>query len=128
LGQGIPREVVERSIHNSLCFGLYAPAGQVGFGRVITDYATFAYIEDVFVTTDHRGLGLATWLVLTILQHPSLKGLRSWWLLASSSEARRLFEKAGFRTPHMERLERWMALPGGSRGFYTRATDARTRN
>jgi GNAT superfamily N-acetyltransferase len=104
-----------------LCFGLYANTQRVGFARVITDYATFAYLEDVFVERGHRGQGLATWLVESVMQYPDLKGLRSWWLLAGSSEAKRLFEKVGFRTPETSRLERWMALPGGSRGFYAHA-------
>jgi GNAT superfamily N-acetyltransferase len=118
--RGIPRAVVERSLHYSLCFGLYTNDRQVGFARVITDYATFAYIDDVFVVASYRGRGLGKWLVEGILTHPGLQGLRSWWLLAGSEEARQLFASVGFQTPEVERLGRWMAFPGGSRGFYER--------
>jgi GNAT superfamily N-acetyltransferase len=118
--RGIPRAVVERSLRHSLCFGLYTQDRQVGFARVSTDYATFAYIDDVFVVAPYRGRGLGKWLVEGILSHPGLQGLRPWWLLAGSEEARQLFESVGFRTPEAGRLGRWMALPGGSRGFYER--------
>ncbi|MDP9479804.1 MAG: GNAT family N-acetyltransferase [Actinomycetota bacterium] len=118
--RGVPREVSNRAIDNSLCFGLYRGGEQVGFARVITDRATFAYVDDVFVVGPHRGKGLASRLVGAILSHPELRGVKSWWLLTGSGAARSLFERAGFRTPERERLERWMTLPGGGRGFYLR--------
>ncbi len=68
--KGIPRDVVARSIENSLCFGLYAEGKQVGFARVISDYATYAYIGDVFVLDSFRGSGLGKWLMECIMQHP----------------------------------------------------------
>ena len=78
--QGRPREVVERSIEHSLCFGLYHGERQVGFARVITDYATFAWIADVFVIEEFRGRGLAQWLCEVMLAHPELQRLRRWVL------------------------------------------------
>ena len=116
--RSIPREVSDRAIENSLCFGLYSSRGQVGFARVVTDYATFAYVEDVFVVEARRHGGLAGRLVNAILSHPDLRGIKSWWLLAGSEAARRLFERAGFYTPGSERLGRWMMLSRGGRGFY----------
>lgn len=68
--KGIPREVVARSIDNSLCFGVYSQGKQVGFARVISDYATYAYIGDVFVLESHRGRGLGKWLMECIMRHP----------------------------------------------------------
>jgi GNAT superfamily N-acetyltransferase len=92
--KGIPRDVVDRSIDNALCFGLYENGRQVGFARVITDSATFAYLADVFVLESHRGRGLATWLMNTILAHPSLQGLRRWMLV--TRDAHPLYRKVGF--------------------------------
>jgi GNAT superfamily N-acetyltransferase len=91
---GIPREVVRRSIAHALPFGLYAPAGQVGFARVVTDRATFAYLGDVFVLPAHRGRGLGVWLVSTVLAHPDLQGLRRWHL--ATRDAHGLYARFGF--------------------------------
>ena len=68
--KGIPRDVVARSIENSLCFGVFAERKQVGFARVISDYATYAYLGDVFVLESFRGHGLGKWLMECVLQHP----------------------------------------------------------
>jgi GNAT superfamily N-acetyltransferase len=93
--KGVPREIVERSIENSLCFGIYDGAGaQVGFARVISDFATFAYIADVFVLESHRGRGLGKELMDCIKQHPSLQGLRRWSL--STKDAHELYSQYGF--------------------------------
>ena len=117
--KGIPREVVVRSIEHSLCFGIYdesraespllakparngapqvsAPqvsAQQVGFARVITDFATIAYLGDVFVLESHRGRGLSKWMMECILQHPALQNLRRWILL--TRDAHELYRKFGF--------------------------------
>jgi GNAT superfamily N-acetyltransferase len=101
--RGIPRETVERSIAGALCFGLYENGRQVGFARVITDRATFAYLADVFVLESHRGRGLAAWLMETILAHPDLQGLRRWMLL--TRDAHPLYRKAGFTDlAHPERV------------------------
>ncbi len=104
--KGIPREVVDRSIENALCFGAYDGDRQVGFARVITDYATFAYLSDVFILESHRGRGLATWLVEVILEHPDLQGLRRWML--ATNDAHGLYRKVGF-TP-LAHPERFMEL------------------
>lgn len=97
--KGIPREVVARSIENSLCFGLYAEGKQVGFARVISDYATYAYIGDVFVLESHRGLELGKWLMECILQHPRLQGLRRWAL--ATRDAHGLYAQFGFTPLHV---------------------------
>ena len=92
--EGIPREVVRRSIENSLCFGLYLAGRQVGFARVITDRATFAYLGDVFVLEEFRGRGLARWLLEVIQAHPELQGFRRWVLL--TRDAHELYRQAGW--------------------------------
>src|ERR1700680_3142878 len=77
--KGIPREIVARSISGALCFGIYEAAGpQVGFARVVSDFATIAYVGDVFVLETHRGRGLSKWLMESIVQHPALQNLRRW--------------------------------------------------
>jgi GNAT superfamily N-acetyltransferase len=91
---GIPREVVDASIRHSLPFGLYESDAMVGFARVITDFATFAYLADVFVLPSHRGRGLAIWLMEVIRGHPELQGLRRWVL--ATKDAHGLYEKSGF--------------------------------
>ena len=101
--RGIPRETVDRSIEGALCFGLYEGDRQVGFARVITDRATFAYLADVFVVDSHRGRGLAAWLMETILAHPDLQGLRRWMLL--TRDAHPLYRKVGYtELAHPERV------------------------
>jgi GNAT superfamily N-acetyltransferase len=104
--KGIPREVVARSIENSLCFGVYGHGKQVGFARVITDYATYAYIGDVFVLESYQGDGLGKWLMECILRHPWLQGLRRWSL--ATMDAHGLYAKFGF-TP-LKTPERFMEL------------------
>ena len=91
---GIPREVVARSIENSLCFGLYTQGKQVGFARVISDCATYAYIGDVFVLDSFRGQGLGKWLMECIMRHPKLQGLRRWSLV--TRDAHGLYAQLGF--------------------------------
>ncbi|HEY6066855.1 MAG TPA: GNAT family N-acetyltransferase [Thermoanaerobaculia bacterium] len=108
--KGIPREVVDASIDNSLCFGIYDGDRLVGFARVITDSATFAYLADVYVLESHRGRGLATWLMESILAHPDLTGLRRWMLV--TRDAHPLYRKVGFRElAHPERIME-MTFPG----------------
>ena len=93
--KGIPRETVARSIEHSLCFGIYDGSGsQVGFARVISDFATIAYLGDVFVLDSHRGRGLSRWLLECIMQHPALQGMRRWILL--TRDAHGLYSKFGF--------------------------------
>ena len=91
---GIPQEVVERAIANSLCFGIYLGQAQVGFARVVTDKATFAYLADVYVLEEHRGQGLSKRLVRTILAHPELQGLRRF--LLATRDAHTLYAQFGF--------------------------------
>jgi GNAT superfamily N-acetyltransferase len=92
--KGIPRELVDRSIENSLCFGLYDGETLVGFARVITDKATFGYLSDVFLLESHRGRGLATWFMEAVLAHPDLQGIRRWML--ATADAHGLYRKVGF--------------------------------
>ena len=93
--KGIPLETMIKSIENSCCFGLYHLGNQIGFARVVTDYATFAYLADVFVLPAHQGKGLSKWLVQTIMEYPALQGMRRWML--GTRDAHGLYEKyAGF--------------------------------
>jgi GNAT superfamily N-acetyltransferase len=92
--EGVPRDVVARSIENSLCFGVYAEGKQVGFARVISDYATYAYIGDVFVLEPFRGRGLGKWLMECVMRHPRLQGLRRWSLV--TRDAHGLYSQFGF--------------------------------
>jgi GNAT superfamily N-acetyltransferase len=91
---GIPVEIVRRSIDNSLVFGVYTGDEQVGFARVVTDYATFAYLADVFVLEAHRGRGLGKWMMQVITSHPRLQGFRRWML--ATRDAHELYRKYGF--------------------------------
>jgi len=91
---GIPRAVVERSIDNSLCFGVFHGDEQVGFARIVTDKATFALVADVFILESHRGKGLSKWLMHEVMDHPDLQGLRR--LLLLTSDAHSLYAQFGF--------------------------------
>lgn len=100
--KGIPRETVARSLRGSLCFALLYGQSQVGFARVISDFATIAYVGDVFVLPDHRGRGLSKWLMHCVTLHPDLQGLRRWIL--ATSDAHGLYQKFGFTAlakPHV---------------------------
>lgn len=104
--KGIPKDVVARSIQNSLCVGLYNEGKQIGFARVISDYATYAYIGDVFVLDEYRGQGLGKWLMQCVMQHPLLQGLRRWSLVTRDGHG--LYEHFGFRS--LNAPERWMEI------------------
>jgi GNAT superfamily N-acetyltransferase len=126
--KGIPRDVVVRSIEHSLCFGIYDQGGkksllpakdeknrangkakhdtQVGFARVVTDFATIAYLGDVFVLESHRGLGLGKWMMNCIMAHPALQNLRRWILL--TRDAHGLYQQSGFKP--VPAPERYMEL------------------
>ena len=106
-GQGRKLETVQRSIDNSLNFGLYKSNQQIGFARVVTDFATFAWVADVFVLEAHRGQGLAKWLMESILSHPELQQFRRWVL--ATKDAHKLYRQLGFR--ELKRPERWMERP-----------------
>jgi GNAT superfamily N-acetyltransferase len=104
--ENIPREIVARAVTHSLCFGLFDGAAQVGLARVVTDYATFAYLCDVYVLESHRGRGLGKWLIECVMAHPQLQGLRRFNL--ATRDAHSLYAQFGFqplRQPdvHMER-------------------------
>jgi GNAT superfamily N-acetyltransferase len=119
---GIERAVVERAIDHSMAFGLYraaepggdATGGQVGFARVVTDRARFAYLADVFVVPDERGRGLGKWLVATIMDHPELRRVGSWFL--ATRDAHGLYSHFGFSPIPPERarelMERRRRRPG----------------
>jgi GNAT superfamily N-acetyltransferase len=92
--KNVPREVVERALENSLCVGAFDDGAQVGFARVITDYATFAYIADVFVLPSHRGRGISKQIMDAIVNHPELRGLRRWHLV--TRDAHGLYAQFGF--------------------------------
>ena len=105
--KGVPRDVVVRSIEHALCFGIYDGEGmQVGFARVISDFATIAYVGDVFVLETHRGRGLGKWLMQCITEHPALRNLRRWIL--TTRDAHGLYSQFGF-TP-VKAPERFMEL------------------
>jgi len=95
--KGIPRETVERSIAGSIAFGLFEEGRQVGFARVVTDLATYAYLADVFVVEECRGRGLGDWLVESIRLHPQLQGLRRFALI--TRDAAPLYARHGFSAP-----------------------------
>ena len=91
---GISLETVERSVAGSVAFGVYQGQEQVGFARVITDLATFAYLADVFVLEQHRGRGIARWLVRCIQETPELQSLRRWLLVTRDAHA--IYRSVGF--------------------------------
>lgn len=92
---GVPREVIERAIENSICYGVYCDGAQVGFARVVTDKATFAYLSDVYVLEEHRGHGLARRIMEQVMAHPDLQGLRR--LMLGTRDAHGLYAKFGFK-------------------------------
>lgn len=91
----IPLNIVERAIENSLNFGVYDGEKQVGYARVTTDYASFAYLADVFILPDYRGNGLSKQLMKHIIEYPSLQGFRRWML--GTADAHELYRKYGFK-------------------------------
>jgi GNAT superfamily N-acetyltransferase len=103
---GIPFDVVRRGVEGSLNFGLYADDGArtIGLARIITDYATFAYVCDVFVLDEFRGQKLGVWLMECVAAHPRLQGFRRWML--GTADAHKLYEKTGFRP--VAAPDRWM--------------------
>lgn len=106
--RGIPRNVLERAIANSLCFGLYRNGRQIGFARIVTDEATFAYLSDVFVIAEARNAGLGRFLVEAVLAHDPLRNLRRWHLV--TRDAASLYRRCGFadlRQPEFTYLDRF---------------------
>jgi GNAT superfamily N-acetyltransferase len=92
--EGIPRDVVEKALANSLCFGLFRGKDQIGLARVVTDRATYGYLCDVYVLEDFRGRGLGMWLMECVMGHPDLQGLRRFSL--ATRDAHSLYKKFGF--------------------------------
>ncbi len=107
--RGIARELVERSLRHSLCFGAYSEDNgeqvQIGFARAITDFTRFAYLADVFIDSDYQGRGLGKWLIATVLNHPELQTIRCWML--HTEDAHGLYRRFGFDTG--QDLERYMS-------------------
>jgi GNAT superfamily N-acetyltransferase len=103
---GVQRPVVEKAIEHSLCFGLYDGDAQIGFTRVVTDRATFAWLCDVFVVSAFRGRGLARWMVESVLEHPDLRGLRR--MVLATRDAHALYRACGFHP--LPTPDRWMAI------------------
>ena len=91
---GIPKSVVEKSIANSLCFAILYNGAQVGFARLVTDMATFAYLADVYILEEHRGKGLSKWMMETIQSQPGLQGFRRW--LLATRDAHGLYKQFGW--------------------------------
>jgi GNAT superfamily N-acetyltransferase len=102
--EGVSRETVGRSIENSIPFGLYVSGTQVGFARVISDRASYAYLADVYVEEEHRGKGLSKLLMRAVMGHPELQGMRRW--LLGTRDAHGLYRQFGFT--ELQRPERWM--------------------
>ncbi|MFN0292434.1 GNAT family N-acetyltransferase [Pedobacter helvus] len=104
--KNISYELVEKSINNSLCFGIYKAKQQVGFARWVTDSATFAYLCDVYIAEEFRGLGLSKKLMSLMLFHADLQGLRRYHL--ATLDAHGLYEQFGFKA--IENPERHMGI------------------
>ena len=104
--EGISKETIRRSIEGSLCFGVFENDKQVGFARMITDKATFAYLADVFIIEEYRGRGLSKWLMQVIMSHPDLQGLRR--MILATKDAHGLYKQFGF-TPLIN-VDRWMHI------------------
>lgn len=104
--ENIPLETVQRSIDNSLCFGVFHLGRQIGFARVITDKATFAYLADVFIDEAYRGQGLSKWLMEEIMAHPDLRGLRR--MMLATRDAHGLYKQFGFS--ELTFPQRWMQI------------------
>lgn len=103
-GKNIPVKTVKKALDNSLNFGLFHGDKQIGYARVVSDYATIAYLGDVFVLSEYRGQGLSKWLMEKIIMHPDLQGLRRWILL--TADAHELYRKYGWT--NIKNPEKWM--------------------
>ena len=107
---GIAREKVERAARHSLAFGLFHGSAQIGYARMITDTATFAYLADVFVLPGHQGAGLGKWMMQCVMAHPDLQGLRRMMLV--TSDAHGLYVRHGFAaSAHPERIMEKVGAP-----------------
>lgn len=104
--EGISKEIIQRSINGSLCFGVFENEKQIGFARMITDKATFAYLADVFIIEEYRGRGLSKWLMQTIISYPDLQGLRR--MMLATRDAHELYRNFGFVS--LTNADRWMQI------------------
>lgn len=95
--KNIPMSIMQKSIENSLCYGVYHRDKQIGFARVVTDYATFGYLADVFILEEYRGNGLSKWLMKCLLQHPDLQHIRV--MMLKTKDAHGLYSQFGFIPP-----------------------------
>ena len=105
--KGIPKERVRTAIKNSICFGVYFGREQIGFCRVVSDCARFAWLADVFILPEHRGQGLSKRLMETVMEHPDLQRIQKWML--GTLDAHSLYEQFGFQP--LARPERMMEIP-----------------
>jgi len=107
------RETTRRSLEHSLCFGVYDGEQQIGFARAVTDYATFAWLADVFIAEEYRGRGLGKWLVEVVLSHPDVQSVPRWFL--ATRDAHELYRRFGFAalTAPERRMELDRVTPGG---------------
>lgn len=104
--EGISKEVIRKSIDGALCFGVFENDKQIGFARMITDKATFAYLADVFIIEEYRGRDLSKWLMQIIMSHPDLQGLRR--MMLATRDAHDLYKKFGFVA--LNNVDRWMQI------------------
>ena len=103
--QGRSHEDVEKSIQNSLCFGLFEGERQIGFARVVTDYITFAWLCDVFIAESYQGQGLGKWLIESVVSHPDMEAVK--YIMLATSDAHELYRKyGGFKAPRA--TDKWM--------------------
>ncbi len=102
--KGISVEKVKNSIFNSLCFGVYHGKKQIGFARIVTDYTLYGYLADFFIIEEYRGLGLAKWLLESIVNHPEIKDVRA--IMLATKDAHNLYKKFGFKL--LEEPEKYM--------------------
>lgn len=102
----IPKDTVKTAIENSLCFGVYQAGRQIGFARIISDFATIAYLGDVYILEEYRGHGLSKWLMEIIMNYPTLQGLRRWILL--TGDAHGLYKQFGWT--EIADPAKWMEL------------------
>jgi GNAT superfamily N-acetyltransferase len=107
------RETTRRALEHSLCFGVYDGERQIGFARAVTDYATFAWLADVFIAEDYRGRGLGKWLVEVVLSHSDVQGVPRWFL--ATRDAHELYRRFGFTalTAPERRMELNLPTKGG---------------
>jgi GNAT superfamily N-acetyltransferase len=104
--KGVKKPLIEKLIKNSLCFGVYHQNKQIGFARIVSDFGTFAYLADVFILEEYRGRGLSKWLMIEIMNHPDLKGLRR--IMLATRDAHGLYAQFGFNK--LEYPDRYMEV------------------